>query len=115
MWWHGRGNISGSWLPEDKKANKWHGRGNSGGSWPPAFPHSSFKIVTEHHTTLCRITQQSFTVNIKYTLAGVTLLISFTLLRKSFSFKPPADHFNLFCNINTKSIYFLIMYIMHFH
>ena len=40
MWWHGRGNSGGSWLPEDKKANMWHGRGNSGGSWPPAFPRS---------------------------------------------------------------------------
>ena len=37
MWWHGRGNSDGSWLPEDKKANMWHGRGNSGGLWPPAF------------------------------------------------------------------------------
>ena len=38
MWWYGRGNSGGSWLPEEKKANIWHGRGNSGGSWPPAFP-----------------------------------------------------------------------------
>ena len=38
MWWHGRRNSSGSWLPEEKKANMWHGRGNSGGSWPTAFP-----------------------------------------------------------------------------
>ena len=38
MWWYGRGNSGGSWLPEEKKANMWHGRGNSGGSWPPAFP-----------------------------------------------------------------------------
>ena len=37
MWWYGRGNGGGSWLPEEKKANMWHGRGNSGGSWPPAF------------------------------------------------------------------------------
>ena len=41
MWWYGRGNIGGSWLPEEKKANMWPGRGNSGGSWPPAFPRSS--------------------------------------------------------------------------
>ena len=41
MWWHGRGNSGGSWLPEDKKANMWHRRGNIGGSWPPAFPRSS--------------------------------------------------------------------------
>ena len=41
MWWYGRGNSGGSWLPEEKKANMWHGRGNSGGSWPPAFPRSS--------------------------------------------------------------------------
>jgi len=41
MWWYGRGNSGGSWLPEEKKANVWHGRGNSGGSWPPAFPRSS--------------------------------------------------------------------------
>ena len=40
MWWYGRGNSGGSWLPEKKKANMWHGRGNSGGSWPPAFPRS---------------------------------------------------------------------------
>ena len=40
MWWHGRGNSGGSWLPEEKKANMWHGRGNSGGSWRPAFPRS---------------------------------------------------------------------------
>ena len=38
MWWYGRGNSGGSWLPEEKKANMWPGRGNSGGSWPPAFP-----------------------------------------------------------------------------
>ena len=38
MWWPGRGNSGGSWLPEEKKANMWPGRGNSGGSWPPAFP-----------------------------------------------------------------------------
>ena len=41
MWWPGRGNSGGSWLPEEKKANMWPGRGNSGGSWPPAFPRSS--------------------------------------------------------------------------
>ena len=35
MWWHGRGNSGGSWLPGDKKANMWHRRGNSGGSWLP--------------------------------------------------------------------------------
>ena len=40
MWWPGRGNSGGSWLPEEKKANMWPGRGNSGGSWPPAFPRS---------------------------------------------------------------------------
>ena len=48
MLWYGRGNSSGSWLPEEKKANMWHGRGNSGGSWPPAFPRSqgrALKIV----------------------------------------------------------------------
>ena len=38
MWWYGRGNSGGSWLPEEKKANMWHGRGNGGRSWPPAFP-----------------------------------------------------------------------------
>ena len=38
MWWTGRGNSGGLWLPEEKKANLWHERGNSGGSWPPAFP-----------------------------------------------------------------------------
>ena len=38
MWWYGRGNCGGSWLPEEKKANMWYGRGNKGGSWPPAFP-----------------------------------------------------------------------------
>ena len=40
MWWPGRGNSGGSWLPEEKKDNMWPGRGNSGGSWPPAFPRS---------------------------------------------------------------------------
>ena len=40
MWWYGRGNGGGSWLPEEKKAKTWYGRGNSGGSWPPAFPRS---------------------------------------------------------------------------
>ena len=40
MWWPGRGNSGGSWLPEEKKANMWPGRGNSDGSWPPAFPRS---------------------------------------------------------------------------
>ena len=38
MWWHGRENSCGSWLPEDKKANNGHGRGKSGSSWPPDFP-----------------------------------------------------------------------------
>ena len=37
MWWYGRGNSGGSWLPEEKKANMWPGREKSGGSWPPAF------------------------------------------------------------------------------
>ena len=46
MWWPGRGNSGGSWLPEEKKANMWPGRGNSGGSWPPAFPRSSGKQLT---------------------------------------------------------------------
>jgi len=52
MWWYGRGNSGGSWLPEEKKANMWHervnsggswrhGRGNCGGSWPPVFPRST--------------------------------------------------------------------------
>ena len=41
MWWYGRGNSGGAWLPEKKKANMSHGRENSGGSWPPAFPRSS--------------------------------------------------------------------------
>ena len=49
MWWFGRGNSGGSWLPEEKKANMWPGRGNSCGSWPPAFPRSLdrglFKVV----------------------------------------------------------------------
>ena len=38
--WYGRGNSGGSWLPEEKNANRWYGMGNSGGSWPPAFPRS---------------------------------------------------------------------------
>ena len=42
MWWYGRRNSGGSWLPEEKKANMWPGRGNSGGSWPPAFPRSIY-------------------------------------------------------------------------
>ena len=46
MWWHGRENSGGSWLPEEKKANMWPGRGNSGGSWPPAFPCSSMSMIT---------------------------------------------------------------------
>ena len=41
MWWYGRGNSGGAWLPEEKKAIMWPGRGNSGGSWPPAFPRLS--------------------------------------------------------------------------
>ena len=40
MWWYGRGNSGGSWLPDEKKANMWPGRGNNGGSWSPAFPRS---------------------------------------------------------------------------
>ena len=47
MWWYGRGNSGGSWLPEEKKANMWYGRGNSGGSWPPAFPRSYGCTLTE--------------------------------------------------------------------
>ena len=38
LWWYGRGNSGGSWLPEEKKANMWHGRGNSGCSQPPSSP-----------------------------------------------------------------------------
>ena len=45
MWWYGRGNSGGSWLPEEKKANMWHGRGNSRGSLPPAFPHSPWILL----------------------------------------------------------------------
>ena len=26
MWWYGRGNSGGAWLPEEKKANMWHER-----------------------------------------------------------------------------------------
>ena len=44
MWWDGRGYSSGSWLPEEQKANMWPGRGNSGGSWLPAFPRSPGSI-----------------------------------------------------------------------
>ena len=46
MWWPGRGNSGGSWLPEERKANMWHWRGISGASWPPAFPRSC--IMTIH-------------------------------------------------------------------
>ena len=42
MWWYGRGNSGGSWLPEEKKANMWSGRVKSGGSCPPAFPRSFY-------------------------------------------------------------------------
>ena len=49
MWWYGRGNSGGSWLPEEKKANMWHGRGNRGGSWPPAFPRSPWGHVRRYH------------------------------------------------------------------
>ena len=45
MWWYGRGNGAGSWLPEEKKAKTWYGRGNSGGSWPPAIPRSGNTVV----------------------------------------------------------------------
>ena len=45
MWWYGRGNSGGSWLPEEKKANMWHGRGNSGGSLPTAFPCSYDDVI----------------------------------------------------------------------
>ena len=44
MWWYGRGNSGGSWMPEEKKGNMWPGRGTSGGSWPPAFPRSTHSI-----------------------------------------------------------------------
>ena len=47
MWWYGRGNSGGSWLPEEKKANMWYGRGNSGGSWPPAFPRSQESLFNK--------------------------------------------------------------------
>ena len=46
MWWYGRGNNVGSWLPEEKKADMWHGKGNGGGSWPPAFSRSSWFLLT---------------------------------------------------------------------
>jgi len=45
MWWYGRGNSGGSWLPEEKKANMWNGRGNSCGSWLPAFPRSLYFLT----------------------------------------------------------------------
>ena len=45
MWWYGRGNSGGSWLPEEKKANMWHGRGNSGGLRLPAFSRLSSSIL----------------------------------------------------------------------
>ena len=52
MWWYGRGNSGGAWLPEEKKAIMWLGRGNSGGSWPPTFPRSlcspsPFNVATQ--------------------------------------------------------------------
>ena len=49
MWWYGRGNSGGSWLPEEKKGNMWLGRGNSGGSWPPAFPRSVYMSSVERN------------------------------------------------------------------
>ena len=48
MWWYGRGNSSGSWLPEKKKANMWPGRGNSGGSLPSAFPRSYNRMQSKN-------------------------------------------------------------------
>ena len=51
MWWYGRGNSGGSWLPEEKKANMWPGKGNSGGSWPPAFPRSLSRGAINHQST----------------------------------------------------------------
>ena len=54
MWWYGRGNSGGSWLPEEKKANMWYGRGNSGGSWPPAFPaHYTGTFLCIEHAHYC--------------------------------------------------------------
>ena len=63
MWWYGRGNSCGSWLPEEKKANMWPGKGSSGGSWPPAFPRSSKSLVASlQRTTIEYLFSICFTV-----------------------------------------------------
>ena len=67
MWWYGRGNSGGSWLPEEKKANLWPGRGNSGGSWPSAFPHSLNK--TQFCNSKLKIVKFSFKLIIFYMIS----------------------------------------------
>ena len=51
MWWYGRGNSGGLWLPEEKKANMWHERGNSGGSCSPAFYENELNYQEQSHHT----------------------------------------------------------------
>ena len=53
MLWHGRPYGSGSWLPEDKKANMWHGRGKCCGLWSPAFPSSHNKGLKYKNLRQC--------------------------------------------------------------
>ena len=55
MWWYGRGNSGGLWLPEEKKANMWHERGNSGGSCSPAFYENELNYQEQSHHTKKRI------------------------------------------------------------
>ena len=58
MWWYGRGNSGGSWLPEEKKAIMWPGREKSGGSWPSPAPRTAVskrnvsKLCTEKRPTM---------------------------------------------------------------
>ena len=55
MWWPGRGNSGGSWLPEDKIANMWQIWRNSGGLCPPAFPRSVHGCVPNWKNVVLRV------------------------------------------------------------
>ena len=74
MWWPGRGNRGGSWLPEEKKANLWHGRGNNGGPWPPAFPRSRGSICGVFLFTKSTI-KTIFSILLKINILCVEFLI----------------------------------------
>ena len=100
MWWPGRENSGGSWLPEEKKANMWPGRGNSGGSWPPAFPRSSETETKERQIIIDRLDKEIKDPNARNLLDTLSLKLlkvitpteARTMLDKFFIKNNPPTH-----------------------